>query len=170
MVVLGVLQVRHLSVPVEQVFFIAQNPALLASPPISLEHRLPGAGRIKRYSKHLAPLPQRRGQCRRCSCLTNTAASPFAGAMFSPPVVPVALWAAILSLVLPRIVSAVLHSELTAAIGILTHKWRRVGALPTAMPAAFSGQAMSRLECLAALLVFASQQYSLSLGQVHAIR
>lgn len=169
MVVFGVLQVRCLGLRVDHVFFIAQNPALLASPPIPLEHCLPGAGRIKRHAKHLASLAERGCQRRRRSCLPNTAASPLAWPMFAPSVVPVALWAAILALVFPRIVGAVLHSELTAALRVLAHKWWRVAALFTAVTPSLSDLIRHRLKRLRASRIRTHERDPLAAGQVHAV-
>lgn len=63
-----------------------------------------------------------------------------------------------------------LHAEFTAALWVLTGQRLRVRALPTAMAVPLSGSTRRRLKRLTAMFILASQQYSLSLSRVHAVR
>lgn len=160
--------VRSLCRTAQYILFITRHAALLAYPPVSVEDCQPGACWVKRHAERLAPLSQRgRQRCDRSrpACL---AVSPQPRPMIAPSVVPVALWAAILPLILPRIFCDVLHAERAAAFWVLADQRRRIRALPTAVPVPLSGPAKGCLESLRALPILANEKYSFPLQHARA--
>jgi hypothetical protein len=170
-VVLGVSPTRSLRRRINRVLFITQNAALLASPTVTLQHGTSRASRVKRHAKHLAPL-SKRGDERLIGRRSPSQRAPFPPRpMISPAVVPVAIGAAILALVLPGVLCDVLHAEATATFRVLAYMRGREPRLCTCVGTvnlALSELARRCLNLLTASRIAAWHQDAAPLPQVHA--
>lgn len=172
MVVLRISPAWRLCRRMQLVFFIAQNAALLASPSVTLKHSLPRAGRVKRHAIDLASLAKRGGQrCVTCRAANRSGAF-LSRSMVSPSVIPVALWAAIFTLVLPWVLRDVLHPETAFALGVLAdeRRWEsRFCTLARAVGTSLSKPARRCLKRLIAVAIAAANQKPPALAHVHAV-